>query len=753
MNFFKLTIFILLFLHTSASAKHEDLQHVSVQLEWKHQFEFAGFYAALEQGFYKDIGLDVKIKEYDSNIDIVSDVLNGVSTYGMSSSHLILERLSGKKIVQLASYLKQNALVLITKPNIKTIEDLKNKKVMAATNELKGTSLAAMFQEHHLDTSDINVIPHSFNINAFANGDIDAMTAFISNQPFFLDQKQIPYKIFNPSEDGIYSYDVELFTSESEAKHHPFRTQNFIDATRKGWEYALSHKDEIIELIYQKYSKEKSREALYYEANIIHKLMKIDLFKIGAIVPELTQLNTNMYVQLGMVDKHWDLKGFIFDPKPRKINLTPAESEFIKAHPVIRFSDVQWEPFASIADDNTYSGLFKAYYTLLEQRTGLKFEFVKIGDGINFQLVLDALKRKEIDMIDGSGKTKERKNYALFAGPLMQVSLAIISNKQNRFTTLKSLKGKHIAVARGSTASEHIKEHFPHINLIYTDSIDEALKLVIDQKADACLDNLVVLDHIIKNNPHFHQIEISGISDYQFDLYSLIRDDYTLLHQIMNKAVKSISQEELLSINNKLLLSTVQPSKSQRDFLALKLTKDETQYLKTKKQITMCTDPNWMPFEKIENAKHIGISAAYMQIIASKIGIPITLVPTTTWSNSITFAKERKCDIFSLAMETPKHKKFMNFTKPYLTVPLVITTTNDKFFISDLKELQDKSVGIGKDYAQAELLKVKYPMINFIKVDTITEGLEQVIQGKLFGYIDNLTTIGYQIQKYWLNSH
>jgi len=989
MNFFRSIIFILLFLSTSLSAEHKNLQSVSIQLEWKHQFEFSGFYAALEQGYYKDVNLDVEIKEYASSIDVVSDVLNRSSTYGMSSSHLILERLSGKKIIQLASYLKQNALVLITKPDIKTIEELKNKKVMAATNELKGTSLAAMFQEHHLSINDIKVIPHSFNIDAFANGNIDAMTAFISNQPFLLDQKQIPYKIFNPSNDGIYSYDVELFTSEDEVKNHPLRTQNFIDATRKGWEYALSHKEETIELIYQNYSKEKSKEALLYEANAIDKLMKRDLFKIGAIVPELTQLNTNMYVQLGMVDKNWDLEGFIFDPKPRQINLTPAEAAFIKAHPVIRFSDVQWEPFASIADDNTYSGIFKAYYTLLEQRTGIKFEFIKIGDGINFQLVLDALKRKEIDMIDGSGKTKERKEYALFAGPLMQVSLAIVSNKQNRFTTLKSLKDKRIAVAKGSTASEYIKEYFPQIELVYTNSIDEALNLLTDQKVNASLDNLVVLDHMIQNNPNFHQIEISGISDYKFDLYSLIRNDYILLRQIMDKAVRSISQEELLSINNKLLRSTVQLNKSQRDFLTPKelafiknhpkivlgtekawkpyiivkkngtisgydadvlklinqvsgsnfvleagdwgkmqtrakakeidglstggihderktylnfsdiyismrkmlivskenpknihtlndlngktiaihksnlvdekmarkflnskilrldtieevitsvttgqadvmfgngatfylanelglpylkrvsqlddtldlafgirkdwpeavsiinkslayigehkllelknkwfwqdkatlldksyqnliLTEDEKQYLKAKKQITMCIDPDWMPLEKIEDGKHIGMSSDYMKFLQSKVGIPITLVPTKTWVQSRESIKKRECDILPLAMDTPSRRAYMNFTEPYLDLPLVIATTYDKLFISETKELQGKRIGIVKGYAVKELLQHKYKNIIFIDVDNVKDGLTQVVEGKLYGFIENLSVMGYQIQK------
>ena len=108
-----------------------DNNKISIQLEWKHQFEFAGFYTALEKGFYKDVGLDVEIKEFEDGINISEDVINGKSTFGIASSALILERLKNKPVVLVASYFKQNALAIVTKPHIKTPEDLKNKKIMA----------------------------------------------------------------------------------------------------------------------------------------------------------------------------------------------------------------------------------------------------------------------------------------------------------------------------------------------------------------------------------------------------------------------------------------------------------------------------------------------------------------------------------------------------------------------------------------------------------------------------------------------
>ena len=117
----------------------------------------------------------------------------------------------------------------------------------------------------------------------------------------------------------------------------------------------------------------------------------------------------------------------------------------------------------------------------------------------------------------------------------------------------------------------------------------------------------------------------------------------------------------------------------------------------------------------------------------------------------MSFVKERKCDIISLVMETPERKKYMNFTKPYLITPFVIATTNDKFFISDIRELDGKQIGIVKDYAHTELLKRKYPSIDLVEIENLEEGLNQVNKGFLFGFIDSLATMGYQIQKRFPN--
>ncbi len=179
----------------------------------------------------------------------------------------------------------------------------------------------------------------------------------------------------------------------------------------------------------------------------------------------------------------------------------------------------------------------------------------------------------------------------------------------------------------------------------------------------------------------------------------------------------------------------------------LRLTPEEKQYLAEKQRITMCVDPDWMPLEKIENGRHAGMTAEYMDLFAQRIGIPITLVPTESWTQSIAYAKARKCDIFSLAMPTPERETYMNFTRPYLDIPLVMAAKNETPFIDDVSAITDKKIGIVKGYAFNELLRTRYPKMRIVDVDSVTDGLSRVVEGKIFGFIGTLATVGYTIQK------
>ena len=89
----------------------------------------------------------------------------------------------------------------------------------------------------------------------------------------------------------------------------------------------------------------------------------------------------------------------------------------------------------------------------------------------------------------------------------------------------------------------------------------------------------------------------------------------------------------------------------------MRLNDDEVQYLKTK-NITMCIDPNWMPFEKIDNGKYTGLSSDYVKYFSKQIGIPINLVKTRSWDQSLKKAQLRECDVLPLLTKTKNRLKY-----------------------------------------------------------------------------------------------
>jgi len=161
----------------------------------------------------------------------------------------------------------------------------------------------------------------------------------------------------------------------------------------------------------------------------------------------------------------------------------------------------------------------------------------------------------------------------------------------------------------------------------------------------------------------------------------------------------------------------------------------------------MCVNSDRMPFEKIENGKYIGLASDYIKIIKNIINIPIKLIKTDNWEESIKKAKNRECDIFSMVSMIEKRKEYMDFTTSYLDIPMVIATKIDKHFIDDIKEILNKKIGVIKSHSISTTLKEKYPNINIVDVESIDDGLRKVESGDIFAFIDNLATINYNIEK------
>ncbi|MBL4760849.1 MAG: ABC transporter substrate-binding protein [Mariprofundaceae bacterium] len=121
----KLLCVLLSFFLTSSFA-YAGHGKISLQLKWKHQFQFAGYYMALENGYYRDASLDVNIIEGDSEKQPIQQVLNHHSTYAITDTGALLARANGKPIKALAAIFQHSpsALMVLKSSGINTLKAL-----------------------------------------------------------------------------------------------------------------------------------------------------------------------------------------------------------------------------------------------------------------------------------------------------------------------------------------------------------------------------------------------------------------------------------------------------------------------------------------------------------------------------------------------------------------------------------------------------------------------------------------------------
>ncbi len=302
---------------TLLADKSPSLNQITMQLRWKHQFQFAGYYAAKHKGFYQEQGLDVTIVAGEPGKTPVTEVLEGRAEYGEANSELLYEFLNGQPLVALAAIFQHSPSVLLTlkKSNIKFPQHLIGKKVMMIGGTDDFDFLAMMVNEG-VDVNSVDIVPSSYNIQDLIDGKVDAFNAYLTNEPFFLEEKGLAGHVISPVNYGVDFYSDILFTTREEINNNPKRVEAFRKASIRGWEYAMENPEEIIDLILAEYGSEKSRAHLQFEAQAMQNLIMPDLIPVGNINPGRFQRMADLMVEFGFAEAGFSLDDFIYNPNP-----------------------------------------------------------------------------------------------------------------------------------------------------------------------------------------------------------------------------------------------------------------------------------------------------------------------------------------------------------------------------------------------------------------------------------------------------
>ncbi len=179
------------------------------------------------------------------------------------------------------------------------------------------------------------------------------------------------------------------------------------------------------------------------------------------------------------------------------------------------------------------------------------------------------------------------------------------------------------------------------------------------------------------------------------------------------------------------------------------LSQAEQDYLAEKQIIKLCTDPDWLPYEGIdENGEFTGIMSDFFALWSDKINTPIKLVNSTSWEQSLKLMENGGCDVLSSAMDVPSRRDWLNVTTPYIFYPLAIATQPDHEFVVKFEQILDHDFVMVEGYAGMEMLRERYPGIKIDAVKSSREGLKLVETGQVYGFIDTVPTINFQMLRW-----
>ena len=264
-------------------------EDVTIHLKWYHKFQFAGYYAAIKQGYFKEEGYNVSLIEGGPHNNHLHQLINNSSQYAVLGSEALNSLALGSPIVIVASIFQHAPEVLMTlkSSQVKNISEFEDKSLMLADASISG-QIEAMLLKNDLSPGTYTKFNYNGDVNKLADGTVFAMYGYVSNEPYQLHQLGYDVDIFTPQDYGIDFYGDNLATTQTELDNHPNRVASIRRATIRGWNYAIEHPEEIIDYILSLDSINPlpyNRDHQFYEAQETIKLIGANQFPIGHSSP------------------------------------------------------------------------------------------------------------------------------------------------------------------------------------------------------------------------------------------------------------------------------------------------------------------------------------------------------------------------------------------------------------------------------------------------------------------------------------
>lgn len=167
------------------------------------------------------------------------------------------------------------------------------------------------------------------------------------------------------------------------------------------------------------------------------------------------------------------------------------------------------------------------------------------------------------------------------------------------------------------------------------------------------------------------------------------------------------------------------------------LTEPEKVFIRNNPTLTLCIDPNWLPYEGLTaDGRHVGLIAEYMLEIQTRTGLAFEIIKTDSWDESWKLAEAGECDLISGLNRTRERERYVSLTEDYINEPsvLVVAAGSD---VRTLNDLHGKRLAIVQGYSLDEKLAVDHPQIQRIYATDLRDALAKVAAGDADAAVDS----------------
>ncbi len=426
--------------------------------------------------------------------------------------------------------------------------------------------------------------------------------------------------------------------------------------------------------------------------------------------------------------------------------LTTDEKNYLANLQVLRVAVIDGQPPLTYLDNGQPKGYLNELLQLVTDRLGLKVEFTNMS----YAQSINALKAGQVDLLNDYSSYGDRSDYLLETQPVLISPFVVVGQTGvTSVRTLSDLVKKRVVLVRGFQQTQIFQSQFPDYQPVLVDSIDAAYRALRSNDADYYIDNAThagyyLRQHLISDLEIVGEIPAGEIGKLR--LHFAVNNHHPALYSAVEKTLDTIFENKEHSILKERWLY-------KSDYVPLKLSRAEWQWLADKKEIRVVLDPDWAPVEyRTDSGRYEGISLDYIYKIEKLLGVNIKIVRNLSWQQAIDAIKTKQADMVASVSRTPQREKYMLFTEPYIEMPISIFASTDVSYIGSMDNLIGKRVAVVRGYAIHDWIGNDYPDINLITVENPADGLRMVERGEIDVFIGNVVTTTYYIGKYKIDN-